>query len=170
MKYPLEDGVCFLFFLCICKCEICREAQCFVLCAALALMALCYYETQWCCNEDNTHMKCVCSCFLSWPKWFRFVPRVPPSLNKNLHEARQCSRVALARHDGLQKSRRDLVPDSLFLQQLRHNGQLALKCQARMNLRRTPLMDPLAPLSDSLVPKAAQGIRRGLRCRFPPLQ
>lgn len=95
---------------------------------------------------------------------------MPRSPNKNLHEARQRSRVALARRDGLQKSRRDLVPDSLFLRQLQHNGQLALKCQARMNLRRAPLMDPLAPLSDSPVPEAARGYGAGCGVASPPLE
>lgn len=67
---------------------------------------------------------------------------------ENVHKASTVQlALALAHHDLLQKSRRDLVFNSLFLQRLRHNGQLALKRQARMDLRRAPLMDPLVPLS-----------------------
>lgn len=76
----------------------------------------------------------------------------------------------LTRLGGLQKGRRDLVPDSLFLQPLQHNGQRALKCQGRMNLRRTPLMDPFgAFIWDSLVPEAALGYGSGCAVASPPV-
>lgn len=55
MKYPLEDVVCFF-----CVYVSVKSAQRFVLCAALALMALCYYETRWCCHGGDTYIKCVC--------------------------------------------------------------------------------------------------------------
>lgn len=36
------------------KCGFCGKAQCFVFDAALALMALCYYETHWNCNAKKS--------------------------------------------------------------------------------------------------------------------
>lgn len=57
---------------------------------------------------------------------------------------------------GLKRAALTLFPIH-SLQQLWHNGQLALKCQARMNLHPAPLMNPFgAFIWDSLVLKAAE--------------